>query len=92
MGFETGLSPQIKYFTDRSKAVLFLWIFYVFFSVWYCYAFVRVCLFEPCGNLLGKGCITVSFSLFHLYPGSGDCINPDLCTLTYFGTIIGLRR
>ena len=23
---ETGLSPQVKYFTDRSKAVLLLWI------------------------------------------------------------------
>ena len=30
---ETGLSPPVKYFTDRSKAVLLLWIFYVFFSV-----------------------------------------------------------
>ena len=27
---ETGLSPPIKYFTDRSKAVLLLWIFYFF--------------------------------------------------------------
>ena len=27
---ETGLSPPVKYFTDRSKAVLLLWIFYVF--------------------------------------------------------------
>ena len=26
----TGLSPPVKYFTDRSKAVLLLWIFYVF--------------------------------------------------------------
>ena len=25
--------PSSKYFTDRSKAVLLLWIFYVFFSV-----------------------------------------------------------
>ena len=30
---ETGLSPPVKYFTDRFKAVLLLWIFYVFFSV-----------------------------------------------------------
>ena len=31
-----------------------LWIIYVFlFCV--CYAFVRVCLFKPCGHLLGKG-------------------------------------
>ena len=28
---ETGLSPPVKYLTDRSKAVLLLWIFYVFF-------------------------------------------------------------
>ena len=28
-----GLSPPVKYFTDRSKAVLLLWIFYVFFCL-----------------------------------------------------------
>ena len=27
---ETGLIPPVKYFTDRSKAVLLLWIFYIF--------------------------------------------------------------
>ena len=27
---ETGLSPPVKYCTDRSMAVLLLWIFYVF--------------------------------------------------------------
>ena len=51
---ETGLSPPVKYITDRSKVVLLLWIFYVFLSC-VCYAFVRVCLFVPCGHLLGKG-------------------------------------
>ena len=30
---ETGLSPPVKYFTDRSKAVRLLWIFYVFFCL-----------------------------------------------------------
>ena len=30
---KTGLSPPVKYFIDRSKAVLLLWIFNVFFSV-----------------------------------------------------------
>ena len=30
---ETSLSPPVKYFPDRSKGVLLLWIFYVFFSV-----------------------------------------------------------
>ena len=51
---ETGLSPLVKYFTDRSKLVLLLWIFHVFLSS-VCYAFVRVRLFVPCGHLLGKG-------------------------------------
>ena len=82
---ETGLSPPVKYFTDRSKPVLLLWIFYVFLS-YVCYGFVRVCLFVPCGHLLGKSwplgshlwCITVSLSLSNRYPGSGvvlDCID-----------------
>ena len=51
-----------------------------------CYAFVCVCLFVPCGHLLGVDsplgsrlwCITVSLSLSHWYSGSGvvlDCID-----------------
>ena len=40
---ETGLNPPVKYFTDRSKAVLLLWIFYVLFLSCACYAFVWVC-------------------------------------------------
>ena len=44
-----------------------------------CYVFVCVCLFVPCGHLLGKGwplgsrlwCLTVSLSHSHRYPGSG---------------------
>ena len=44
-----------------------------------CYAFVRVCLFVPCGHLLGKGsllgsrlwCLSFSLSLSHWHPGSG---------------------
>ena len=51
---ETGLSPPVNYCTGRSKVVLLLWIFYVFLSC-VCYAFVCVCLFVPCGHLLGKG-------------------------------------
>ena len=50
----TGLGPPVKYFTDRSKAVLLLLIFYVFLSC-VCYAFVCVCLYVPCSHLLGKG-------------------------------------
>ena len=49
------LSPPVKYFTDRYKAVLLLWIFYVFVLSYVCYVFVRVCLYVPCGHLLGKG-------------------------------------
>ena len=53
--------------------------FYVFFLSCVCYAFVRVCLYVPCGHLLGKGlplgsrfwCLTVNLSLSHWYPGSG---------------------
>ena len=52
---ETGLSPPVKYFTDRSKAVLLLWIFYVFVLSCVCYVFVHVCLYVLCGHLLGKG-------------------------------------
>ena len=40
---ETGLSPPVKYFTDRSKAVLLWWIFYGFFSV--------LCLLCLCARL-----------------------------------------
>ena len=51
---ETGLSSPVKHSTDRFKAVLLLWLFYVFLSC-VCYAFVFVCLFVPCGHLLGQG-------------------------------------
>ena len=40
--------------SDKEAAFLDLRKFYVFlFCV--CYAFVSVCLFVPCGHLLGKG-------------------------------------
>ena len=51
---EIGLSPPSKHFTDRSKAVLRLWIFYVFFCLVFVMplcASVYLCL----GHLLGKG-------------------------------------
>ena len=78
--------PSSKYFTDRSKAVLHLWIFYVFA--------LSLCLLCLCARLFicalwlpaGKGLTawlsfvasTVSLSLSHWYPGSGvvlDCID-----------------
>ena len=52
---ETGLSPPVKYFTDRYKAVLLLWIFYVFVLSCVRYVFVRICLYVLCGHLQGKG-------------------------------------
>ena len=75
----------LKYFTDRSKAILFCGSFMFFLSC-VCYAYVRVCLYVPCGHLLGKGrplgsrlwCPTGSLSLSPWYPGSAvvlDCID-----------------
>ena len=80
----TGLSPPVKYFTDRFKAVLLLWIFCVFVLSCVCYVFVHVCLCALCSPA-GKGLTSwltfvvsaVSLSLSHWYPGSGvvlDCI------------------
>ena len=50
---ETGLSPPVKHFTDRSKAVLLLWIFYVLFclplAMPLC-ASVNMCLWSPAGK------------------------------------------
>ena len=44
----------VDYVCKVSKAILLLWIFYFFLSC-VCYAFVCVCLYVPCGHLLGKG-------------------------------------
>ena len=77
---------------NRFKILLTVprWYFFVdllcFFLSCVCYAFVHVCLYVPCGHLLGKGwplssrlwCLTVSLFLSHWYPGSGvvlDCID-----------------
>ena len=91
----TGLSPPVKYFTGRSKAVVLLWIFYVFVLSCVCYVFVRVCLYVLCGHLLGKGwpldsrlwcllwvChfpIGILGQVWYLI-----VLIPSLCTLTYF--------
>ena len=80
-----GLSPPVKYFTDCSKAVLLLWIFYVFFCLVFAMplcAFVYCALWSPAGTGWPLGsrlwCLTVSLSLSHWYLGSGlvlDCID-----------------
>ena len=100
-----GLNPPVIYFTDHSKAVLLLWIFSVFLSC-VCYPLVRVCLYVPCGHLLGKGwplgyrlwCLTVSLLLSHWYLGSGvvlDCIDswslhPYLLSCLFVTPIVGV--
>ena len=74
----------------------------MFFLSCVCHIFVRVCLYLLCGHLLGKGwplgsllwCLTVSLSLSHWYPGSGTYLIvsiPDLCTLTYFKSLLHQR-
>ena len=64
MRHETGSSPPVKYFTDRSKAELLLWIIYVIFVLFLlCF---RARLFID------------ALLLSHWYPGSGvvlDCID-----------------
>ena len=77
------------------RRYFFCGYFMFFFLSCVCYVFVRVCLYVLCGHLLGMSwpvgsylwCLTVNLSLSHWYLGSGvvlDCINSDLCTLTYF--------
>ena len=93
---KTGLSPPVKYFTDRSKAVLLLWIFYVFVLSCVCYAFVRVWFICALWSPAGKGMTSwlsfvVSNCEFVTFPIGILCqiwylivSIPDLCTLTYF--------
>ena len=80
------LSPPVKYFTDRSNAVLLLWIFYVFVLSCVCFvlcASVFICAsWSPAGkgltSWLSFVVSSVSLSLSHWYPGSGvvlDCID-----------------
>ena len=64
------LSLPVKIFTDRSNAVLLLWIFYVFLMSCVCYVFLHVCLYVLCGHLLTSwlsfvvsNCEFVTFSL-----------------------------
>ena len=91
------VSVSVLSVSSRSKAVLRLWMIYVFL---YCisYAFVRVCLCVSCCHLLGKGWplgshlwrLTVSLPLSHCYPETSealDCIyfwslHPYLLLLT----------
>ena len=85
VGPDLGLSPPVKYLTDRSKGVLLLWIFYVFVLSCVCYVCARlfICaLWSPFGkgltSWLSFVVSSLSLSLSHWYPGSGvvlDCID-----------------
>ena len=94
---ETGLGPPVKYFTDCSKVVLLLWIFYV--STVLCLLFLCACLFicalwSPAGKGLTSwlsfvmyNCEFWHFSIGIL--GQVWCLIvsiPDLCPLSYFIT------
>ena len=83
---ETVLSPPVKYFIDRSKAVLLLWIIYVISVLFLLCLRARLfidALWSPaCEGLTSwlsfMMCLIVKLSLSHWYPGSGvvlDCID-----------------
>ena len=87
---ETSLSLPVKYFTDLSKAVLLLWIIYVF-SVLYllclCVRLFICALWSPAGKGLTSWLylwvchfpIGILGQVWYLIVSV-----PDLCTLTYF--------
>ena len=87
--------PSSKiFFTDRSKVVLPLWIFFVIHVL--CLACFLVSPMQPCGHLLGKGWPLGWFVFevilcFVTFPcdalGQMWCLTvwiPDLCLLTFF--------
>ena len=43
------------FFSDRSKAVLLLWFLFVIYVS--CLSCCLICSLQPCGHLLGKGCV-----------------------------------
>ena len=91
---ETSLSPPVKYFTDRSKVVLLLWIISVFFvsCVSFAFASVHCCLVVICWEMAdllalvgGVYCIFVTFPCGILGQVWYVIVSfPDLCLLSYF--------
>ena len=91
---ETGLSTPVKYFTDRSKAVLLLWIFLCY--LYLVFAMLLRLSIAALRSPAGKG--LTSSRLF--VKSNCDCVIfpcgilgqvwylivliPDFCTLTYF--------
>ena len=63
---KTGLSPPVKYFTDRSKTVLLLWIILVFFML--SRLFIAA-LWSPAGKGLTSWFLFVMFNcVFVTFP------------------------
>ena len=86
LGSLNQFKPSSEIFNDRSKVVLLLWIFYVFFCVVFSMPLCELVYMCLVVTLLGKAlsfgyrlwCLTVRVSLSHWYPGSGvvlDCID-----------------
>ena len=73
----------------------------MFFLSCVCYAFVRICLYVPCGHLLGMGwplesplwCLTVWHVLIGILGQVWYLIVsiPDLCTLTLLCISVSLE-
>ena len=72
-------TSELHFFVKMTRGRCFFCWSFMFFLSFVCHAFVHVCLYVPCGHLLGKGwplasrlwCLTVSLSLSHRYCGSG---------------------
>ena len=89
-----ALSPPVKYFTDRSKAVLLLWIICVFLCLVFLMLshLIIVALWSPCSErtdllaLVGDVyCIFVTFPCGILGQVWYLIVSfPDLCRLSYF--------
>ena len=75
---ETGLSPPVKYFNDRSRAVLLLWIICVIYVLFFLLCFRARLFIDALWSPARKG-LTSWLSLSHWYPGAGvvlDCFDP----------------
>ena len=95
VGTQTCLSPQVIFFTDRSKAVLLLWIFFaVVFCVYHAVLSVHSSLVVTCwerADLLDLLYVMFSCAFFITFPcGVLDqvwyliVLLPDLCLVPYF--------
>ena len=99
---KTSLSPPVIYFTDRSKAVLLLCIFYGFFSV-LCLLWLRACLFicalwSPAGkgqtswlSFVVSNCMFVTFPLVS-WVRCGTWLSPLLTLNTPVSFIYSKKR